>query len=69
MTHNENFNYIIKYYDSLNLDINDMRITENIIYIDNCGNQYKCKENFIHVAKYNTSTNKQLTITHRFAQK
>ena len=67
VTHNSNLEYIIEYYDNLNLEMNNMNITENIIYTDNCGNQYKCEEIF-QVANFNIK-NEKSQITHKFADK
>ena len=67
--HNACQTNIIKYYDKQRLDSGLTAIPFNIVWTDNCPTQYRCRQNFYHVANAaKTLHHKPITI-HKFAQK
>ena len=67
--HNACLKKIIEYYDKKRMDIGKQPIPINIVWTDNCGTQYKCRQNFYHVANSSIGLTSKGIIVHKFAQK
>ena len=67
--HNACQTYIIRYYDKQRCNDGLPPIPFNITWSDNCPTQYRCRQNFYHVAKSSSQTNHKLITIHKFAQK
>ena len=65
--HNACLAHLISFYDSERSAADKQPIPNNIIHTDNCPTQYKCRQNFYHVATF--GDNHQTRIVHKFAQK
>ena len=67
--HNACQTYIINHYDKQRLDSGLTAIPFNIVWTDNCPTQYRCRQNFYHVANAAKTSNHKPIVIHKFAQK
>ena len=67
--HNACQTYIINHYDKQRLDSGLTAIPFNIVWTDNCPTQYRCRQNFYHVANAAKTFNHKPIVIHKFAQK
>eukprot|EP00957_Ditylum_brightwellii_P192632 14667088-Ditylum_brightwellii.AAC.1 len=65
--HNARFTYIIKIYDMEQENEGKGNIPTNIIHTDNFPTQYKCRQNFLEVAK--SCNTRKTTVVHKCSQK
>jgi len=61
--------YLIKRFDAQRVANGKVPIQQNIVWTDNCPNQYRCRQNFLSVAKAASYRNHTSIIVHKFAQK
>ena len=66
--HNTCLDYIVSYYDAERLARGQEKILINIINTDNCGGQYKCRQNILKLATFHERHPGSRTV-HKFAQK
>ena len=64
--HNACISHLVFFYDSERADAGKPPIPNNIIHTENCLTQYKCRQNFYHVATF--ADNHPTRIVHKFAQ-
>ena len=65
--HNAVLSYLIKFYNMEREAQGKQPIPNNIIHTDNCPTQYKCRQNFYHIATCGQKF--PCRIVHKFAQK
>lgn len=65
--HNACLTHLIKFYDAERERDLKPKILSNIVHTDNCPNQYKCRQNFYHVAT--SAKAHQSRIVQKFAEK
>ena len=69
VAYNWRLNYIITYYNLVQITSNLELIPQHIVWIDNRPTQYKCRHNFLKVVTFAKSHNSKSIVTHKFAQK
>ena len=67
--HNTCLNYVIKFYDDERATKNQEPIQNNMLHVDNCPTQHKCRQNFIQIATYGQCNGSDKRIIHKFASK
>ena len=65
--HNACIAHLISYYDKEREEQGKGKIATNIVWTDGCPTQYKCRQNFVHVAMSGKSNGSR--IVHKFAEK
>ena len=61
--------YIIKHYDAIRATEQKQPIPVNIVWTDNCPGQYRCRQNFLNVAKAAENHGNETIIVHKLAEK
>ena len=65
--HNACIAHLISYYDKEREEQGKGEIAANIVWTDGCPTQYKCRQNFVHVAMSGKSNGSR--IVHKFSEK
>ena len=69
MFHNACLTYIIKYYDGLRATHKKAPIPFNVVWTDNCPGQYRCRQNFLNVARASGTHDNKVVVVHKLAEK
>ena len=65
--HNSCLTHIIQFHNDERTKQGKGKIPINIVHTDNCAPQYKCRQNFLHIAK--ACDTRDGSVVHKFAQK